>query len=300
MTIDVVCAGPVFLDLTFEGLETLPESGREHFARELHESPGGAGITAVGLARLGLRSAVAAPLGRDVAGTVLRRLLEAEGVMCADSTADQTPVTVALPVDDERAFVTYEPSAPLEPSVFERFGARAAIIGLDQLHLVPEGTAAYVVVGDREAKRYARALPGRVAHARALLANRFEAERLTGESDPETAAMRLAESVPVAVVSCGAYGAFAASDGKVFETPAPAMPVRDTTGAGDLLAAAYVWGDLGGLPLRERLRRAVVYAALSVQAATGVAGAATRDELERALAELDPAIVQTASAKEGA
>jgi hypothetical protein len=37
-----------------------------------------------------------------------------------------------------------------------------------------------------------------------------------------------------------------------------------------------------------------------VRAATGVAGAATYDELERAIAELDPAIMQTASAKEGA
>ena len=110
----------------------------------------------------------------------------------------------------------------------------------------------------------------------------------------------LAEHVPVAVVSCGADGAVAASDGKVFEFPAPAVAVRDTTGAGDLLVAAYVWGDLEGLPLVERLRRAVVYAALSVRAATGAAGAATLDELERALAELDPAIMQTASAKEGA
>ena len=67
-TIDVVCTGPVFLDLTFEGLEELPEPGRERYARELHETPGGAAITAIGLVRLGLRSALAAPLGRDVAG----------------------------------------------------------------------------------------------------------------------------------------------------------------------------------------------------------------------------------------
>jgi hypothetical protein len=33
--------------------------------------------------------------------------------------------------------------------------------------------------------------------------------------------------------------------------------------------------------------------------ATGAAGAVTADELERFLAELDPAIMQTASAKEG-
>jgi sugar/nucleoside kinase (ribokinase family) len=168
------------------------------------------------------------------------------------------------------------------------------------LHLVPGGALAYVVVGDRQADRHAGTLPPEVGRARALLANRFEAERLTGEGDAEAAALRLAEQVPVAVVSCGAVGAVAASDGNVFDCPAPPMEVRDTTGAGDLLAAAYVWGDLEGLPLVERLRRAVVYSALSVRAATGVAGAATCDELERALAELDPAIMQTASAKEGA
>jgi ribokinase len=300
VNIDVVCAGPIFLDLTFEGLEALPEPGREHFARELHESPGGAAITAVGLSRLGLRAAVAAPLGRDVAGRTLRRLLEAEGVACTGPAAQRTPVTVVLPVEDERAFVTYEPPAVLERSLFHVLRPRAAVVGIEQLRVVPDDLRAYVAVGDRDAERYARALPREIGRARALLANRSEAERLTGQSDPEAAATRLAEDVPVAVVSCGADGAFAASDGRVFESPAPAMAVRDTTGAGDLLAAAYVWGDLGGLPLAERLRRAVVYAALSVQAATGVAGAATRDELERALDELDPAKVQTASVKEGA
>jgi len=300
VNVDVVCAGSVFLDLTFEGLEALPEPGRERYARELHQTPGGTAITAVGLARLGLHAAVVAPIGRDIAGRTLRAYLEKEGVACAGATGDHTPVTVVLPVERERAFVTYEPPTPFAPSLLERLRPRAAIVGLDQLNLVPAEVRAYVAVDDRDSERHARSLPQHVGRARALLANRFEAERLTGDADPEIAASRLAENVPVAVVTCGADGAVAAADGKTFAIPAPVMEVRDTTGAGDLLAAAYIWGDLGGLPLRERLRRAVVYAALSVRAATGVAGAATRDELERALAELDPAIMETASTKEGA
>jgi ribokinase len=301
MSFDVVCTGPVFLDLTFEGLDELPAPGRERFARELHETPGGSAITAVGLARLGLRVAVAAPLGIDVAGSTVSRLLDAEGVWsAADTTGGRTAVTAVLPLDGERAFVTYDASAHVDPALVERLQPRAVIVGLDQLHLIPDDAFAYVVVGDREAERYAGALPGEVRRVRALLANRSEAERLTGERDPEAAALVLAEQVPIAVVSCGAVGAVAASDGNVFDCPAPPVEVRDTTGAGDLLAAAYVWGDLEGLPLVERLRRAVVYSALSVQVATGAAGAATSDELERALAELDPAIMQTASVKEGA
>ena len=47
----------------------------------------------------------------------------------------------------------------------------------------------------------------------------------------------------------------------------------DATGAGDLLVAAYIWADLAGMPLEERLRWAVVYAGLSVTTPTAVAGA---------------------------
>jgi ribokinase len=300
MTFDVVCTGPVFLDLTFEGLDELPAPGRERFALELHETPGGAAITAIGLARLGLRVAVAAPLGSDVAGTTVSRLLEAENVTCVGATSSRTPVTAVLPLDGDRAFVTYDPSVRVEPALVERLRPRAVVVGLDQLQLIPDDALAYVVVGDREAELYAGALPPSARRARALIANRSEAERLTGEGDAEAAALLLAEQVPVAVVSCGGVGAVAACDGNAFDCPAPPVEVRDTTGAGDLLAAAYVWADLEGLPLVERLRWAVVYSALSVRAATGAAGAATYDELERALDELDPAIMQTASAKEGA
>jgi sugar/nucleoside kinase (ribokinase family) len=301
VTVDVVCAGPVFLDLTFEGLDELPAPGQERFARELHETPGGAGITAIGLARLGLRAAVAGPcLGRDLAGRTLRRLLEAEGVTCEGPEAERTAVTVVLPLGDERAFLTYEPPAHVEPGALVRLRPRAVVVGIGQLNLVPADALAYVVVGDREAERHAHALPHEVNGARALLANRSEAERLTGKSDPAAAALALARHVATAVVTCGGDGAVAASDGELCEAAAPEVEVRDTTGAGDLLVAAYVWGDLGGLPLVERLRRAVLYATLSVRTATGAESAATLDELERAVAELQPAIVQTASEKESA
>ena len=76
-----------------------------------------------------------------------------------------------------------------------------------------------------------------------------------------------------AVVTCGPDGAVAASDGAVHTAPAPTVEVVDTTGAGDLFTAAYVWGDLEGLPLEERLRRAVVYASRSVRTHATTAGA---------------------------
>jgi sugar/nucleoside kinase (ribokinase family) len=221
-------------------------------------------------------------------------------VACAGTHAERTPVTVVVPLGAERAFITYEPPADVERAAVASFRPRAAVVGLNQLDILPAGVLGFIVVGDREVERYAGALPKALGAARALLANRAEAKRLTGQRTPETAARVLAEHVPTAVVTCGRDGAVAAANGELVRVEAPPVAVRDTTGAGDLLVAAYVWGDLGGLPLEERLRRAVVYATLSVRTATGASGAATLDELERALVELDPAIVQTALAKESA
>ncbi len=297
MTVDVVCGGPVFLDLTFEGLEALPGPGQERYARDLHATPGGAAITAIGLVRLGLRAAVAWPLGRDVPGAMLRSLLEREQVVCAGPESERTPVTVVLPVEDERAFATFEPRARVERALVERLAPRAVVAGMDELHLVPARAAAYVVVDDARADRYAlRREP--LVGARALVANRSEALRLTGEATPDGAALALSERVETAVVTCGAEGAVACSNGELVRAGAPPVEARDTTGAGDLFLAAYVWGDLNGLPLAERIRRAVVYAALSVRTATGAAGAATLAELEAALAELDLTIMHEQSAKE--
>jgi sugar/nucleoside kinase (ribokinase family) len=285
VTVDVVCADPIFLDLTFAGLTELPSLGRERFARELHESPGGAATTAVGLARLGLQVAVVAPLGRELAGRQLRALLEAEGIACAGGETARTPVTVVLPYAGERAMVTFAPAAPIERMSVERLHPRAVVASVERLELVPEGAAAYGVVGDPEADRFATALPAGLGRAHALLANRSEAERMTGERTPEEAALALAQHAAVAVVSCGGGGAVAAADGELFRARAPQVDVLDTTGAGDLLTAAYIWGELAGLPLPERLRRAVVYASLSVRRPTGSAGAVSLAELERAVAE---------------
>jgi sugar/nucleoside kinase (ribokinase family) len=298
VTVDVVCTGTVFLDLTFEGLDELPGPGEERFARELHETPGGMAITAIGLARLGLRPALVGSLGRDVAGRRLRELLELEGVVCAGPEAERNAVTVVLPLGGERAMVTYEPPSSLDPGLIGRLAPRAVVTDLDGLRDVSGDVERYAVVGDDGATRYAQALPPELGRARALVVNRAEAMRLSGEATPESAALELAEHVPTAVVTCGADGAVAAHDGELVTAPAARVEARDTTGAGDLFTAAYVFGDLGGLPLPERLRRAVVYATLSVQKATGARSAATLDELELAIAELDPAIVQQVSAKE--
>jgi ribokinase len=278
---DLVVATPVFLDLTFVGLESLPALGEERFAAELLRSPGGGAITAVAATRLGLSAAVAAPLGDDIPADIVRTALAAEGVeLTASRSAPRTPTTVVLPFGGDRAMVTVDPGVRASAADVAARAPRAVAANLDQLHVVPAGAFAYVTCGEDEARAYAGRPPKALSGARALFLNRREALALTGEASAEDAARRLAELAEVVIVTLAAEGAIACSGGEI--APAAAKPVErpvDTTGAGDLLVAAYVWADLRGADPAERAQWAVLYASLAVTTPTGIGGALKEAEL---------------------
>lgn len=274
MPIDVAIANPAFLDLTFVGLEGLPEVGEERFAAELVRSPGGGAIIAVAAARLGLSAALAAPLGDDHAGRFVADALEREGVRLVERRARRTPETVVLPIGADRAMVTADPGVRAVAGEVAALAPRAVVVSLDQLYCVPDGAAAYVTCGEDDARAYARRPPAELAATRALFVNHREALALTGAASTQEALEELAKTVPTVVVTLGAAGAVAMVDGSPVHVPGLEVPaVRDTTGAGDLLTAAYVWADMRGASPTDRVRWAVVYSGLSVTAPTGVGGA---------------------------
>ena len=103
-------------------------------------------------------------------------------------------------------------------------------------------------------------------------------------------ARRVVAALGLMVLMAGCGSAPGAKDDNAKETATPAATVAassegtvrvpgvqveavDTTGAGDLFSAAYVWADHWGAGLNERLRWAVLDASLSVRVATAVAGA---------------------------
>jgi ribokinase len=273
---DLVVATPVFLDLTFVGLEALPELGQERFAAELLRSPGGGAITAVGAARLGLRAAVAAPLGDDVGGNIVRDMLAGEGVeWIASRPAPRTPTTIIMPFGGDRAMVTIDPGARALASDIAAAAPRAVAASLDQLYAVPNGTPTYITCGDDDLRAYERRPPAALGSARALFVNEREALGLSGKATVAEAAAMLAERVETVVVTLAAEGAIAVANGTTITVQAERVErPADTTGAGDLLTAAYIWADLNGAEPEDRLRWAVLYAGLAVTTPTGVGGAA--------------------------
>jgi sugar/nucleoside kinase (ribokinase family) len=273
--IDVACAEPAFLDLTLTGLDQIPAPGEERMATDFLRSPGGGAITAVGAARLGLSSSLVSPLGEDAVGILLRTLLADDGVRWDGRLVARTPVTVIMPTNGDRAMATFDPGEGVTADELAAVEPRAVVLSIPRLPLAPAGARIYVSVGDIDARALAGGELGDLGGVRAMLVNQREALMLTGAADVESAAAQLAAQTPLAIVTLGSDGALAAgAEGTVRVDGLPVEAV-DTTGAGDLFAAAYVWADHWGVALEQRLKWAVLYASLSVRVATAVAGAVT-------------------------
>jgi sugar/nucleoside kinase (ribokinase family) len=197
----------------------------------------------------------------------------------------RTPVTAVLPVDGERAMATFDPGDEAQAADLAAVAPQAVVLSLRRLDRAPAGARAYATAGDADARAHAGAPPAALRDVHALVVNEREARLLSGAPDAEDAAWRLAELADCVVVTRGPDGALAVSGGELVRAPGVPADAIDTTGAGDLFAAAYVWADLRGAALADRLRWAVLYASLSVRVATAVAGAADLSTLARAGAE---------------
>ncbi|MEU1267300.1 PfkB family carbohydrate kinase [Streptomyces sp. NPDC005799] len=276
---DVYLTGTVFLDIIFTGLDSAPVRGTESWARGMGSSPGGVANMATALARLGLRTSLAAAFGDDHYGEYCWDALEqGEGIDLSTSrTAPgwHSPVTVSMAYEGERTMVSHghEPP-PEEPAPDHPPYARAAVASLTPGLRAPwiaqaasRGTRIFADVGWDDTGAWDLAGLADLEHCEAFLPNAEEAMRYTGAACPRAAAHALTEHVPLAVVTLGAEGAYAVDrrTGESAEVPAIAVEALDPTGAGDVFVAGFVTGTLAGWPLADRLAFAGLTAALSVQ-----------------------------------
>ncbi|WP_329409721.1 PfkB family carbohydrate kinase [Streptomyces sp. NBC_00704] len=276
---DVYLTGDVFLDIVFTGLDSAPVRGTESWARGMGSSPGGVANMATALARLGLRTSLAAAFGDDHYGEYCWDALEhGEGIDLSTSRTVpgwHSSVTVSMAYEGERTMVSHghEPP-PEEPAPEFPPHARAAVASLTPGRSAPwiaqaasRGTRVFADVGWDDTGAWDLAGLTDLAHCEAFLPNAEEAMRYTGATCPRAAAHALTAHVPLAVVTLGADGAYAVDrrTGESAEVPAIAVEALDPTGAGDVFVAGFVTGTLADWPLADRLAFAGLTAALSVQ-----------------------------------
>lgn len=311
--IDVLVVGDANPDLVLTG-DTVPRFGQ---AEQLLDSAdlllgGSAAIVACGLARLGVRTALAAVVGDDRFGAVVLDRLREAGVEVSSVAVDSerpTGLSVVLSGPDDRAILTL-------PGTIPSLTADAVLEACDRLQPLHVHVASYFLQ-----PALAEALPGLLDELAArgvtlsLDTNWDPAERWSGVDevlrrvdvflpnreealaiasavrgrrvpDLDDAAATLSALGCRVVVKAGAEGGLAFENGaRVASAPGLVRDVVDTTGAGDSFDAGYLAAFLGGASdERERLRWAAVAGSLSVRGRGGTGAQATRAELAGALA----------------
>jgi sugar/nucleoside kinase (ribokinase family) len=232
-------------------------------------SGGSAANTIHGLARLGVETAFIGAIGQDETGDFFHNDMKASGIhpMLFQS---QTPSGVAIALvtpDGERTFATYLGAAiDLSAAHIEQ----AHFVGHKYFYV--EG---YLVFNEdlllkslKEAKNAGLTIALDLAsynvveikkdfllqilseYVDIVFANEEEARALCGLT-PEKAIDFLSELCAIAVVKTGAAGALLKQDGKTIHVPAIKVTPMDTTGAGDMFAAGFLYAHLHGFSLKQ-------------------------------------------------
>lgn len=257
----VLTAGEAFEDLVFVGLDRVPGPGEEVKTDVFHATiGGGAVITAIAAARLGVSTAIASELS-DAAVTRLRR--ERVRVTNLRRPGERHAVTAALSTATDRTFVTFNGvNAVLEPRLRRALAATTAT----HLHiaLCPRELPAWTRLVTRLRRRHvtvswdfgwsedlaaAEGLDALMAALDLVFLNELEAPLYAHATTLEDAYPRLRTPRSNVIVKLGDQGSrWLRADGDVV-MPAPAVDAVDTTGAGDAFNAGFLAAWLhGGTP----------------------------------------------------
>ena len=260
--------------------------------------PGGAAAnTIVGYAQLGGRASMLAKIGNDPAGDFYRQSLAQNGVSTALFKRDSRHATgrclSMITPDSERTMRTCMGAAnTLVPEEL----APADFTGQDCVYI--EGYALFNRQLMQKALELAKAenlkvcldlaAPEIVLAARdilpdllrnyvdAVFANELEATMFSGVDDPLVGLATLSELCPLAVVKVGRQGAWLQErGGGAVHVEAKVVQAVDTTGAGDLWAAGFLYGWLNGWPLRPAAELGALVASEVVQVTGAAIPAAT-------------------------
>lgn len=290
-TTDLICVGESFEDLIFAGLERLPRLGEELRTRSFTRTfGGGATITAVAAARLGVRTRIVSALAD---GAAVR--LRAEGVQVTNlrKRSELHAITAALSTPKDRAFATFDGvNAILGPRINAALSkvqgriVHAAMCPRDIPPLVDalaslrsRGVLISLDFGYDLNLAKDKNLPSLIAAADFLLVNEDEAKLYSKRRSLAQAESFWKSHARNTVIKRGASGSRWISARVTVEEAAPKVRPVDTTGAGDAFNAGFLAGLLSGLPARRTLRLGNTVGARSTQSVGGLDGLPRLEEL---------------------
>ena len=267
-------------------------------------SGGSAANTAAGVASFGGRTAYIGRVADDTFGKIFTHDLRSLGVHFESPIANDGVPTgrclVIITSDAQRTMCTYLGAANLlDRSALDRDVIESAAITYLEGYLWDEPAAKDAI---RVAASIARAAGNRVAftlsdpfcvdrhrdefralleeHVDILFANEHEIMMLYEVDSFEVAAARVREHCDIAALTRGPAGSVICAGTDVHEIPVVPVEVVDTTGAGDLYAAGFLYGLTQGFDL-ARCGQFASFAAGEVISHVGARPEVRLDDLAR-------------------
>ena len=292
---DLLCIASSCVDMIFAGMRKFPEPGTEEFAEEFIIKGGGGANTPVAAAKLGLKTAFITQLGEDSLGNIMYKFFEDSGMVLDGiirSKEKTTSVTAVLSMNHERGFASYDKNnlSDVDLSLLEdniknsrhvhthiAYCKHLPIIGLAKkyncsISLDTSWSAEQRLI------HYADILK----RIDIFMPNEEEACTLADTKDSISAANILSQYVKILVIKLGSKGSLIVKDGKIMKIePIKNIKLIDTTGAGDLFNAGFLYGFLKGYDLEKCGRIANASGALSVTFLGGMDDAYTHDAVKK-------------------
>lgn len=234
--------------------------------------PGGAACnTIVGVGKLGGPARFIGRRGEDSYGEDLQSQIAACGVeprLSVSSTPTGKVVSVVTPDAQRSMFTDLGASTEMDPAAItpELFEDTAIAMVEGYLLFNPDLMTAAVKTAKSAGARIAldlasfevvnaakEILPGLIEEfVDILIANEDEAKAYTGHAEESLALEVLSRNVDYAVLKVGARGSYVSHNGSVtrIEPVSGNAPV-DTTGAGDLWAAGFLYGIASGMSIEK-------------------------------------------------
>jgi sugar/nucleoside kinase (ribokinase family) len=304
---EVFCAGNAVVDVLARPVHGLPAPGASQRLEEVALGPGGNGVnTAMALARLGVRVALAAPVGEDRLGETLRQSVRSEGV-------DDSNVITVKGARTSVSLVLVEASGERRLLHFRGANAHfsachlnwelvngARIFHYASAFALPSFDGAPLVETMARARqlgcltsvnpcwdsggRWLPLIEPALAYVDYFCPNQEEGRQLTGETEPAAIAARLHQTgVKTVIVKLGPAGCYVDGPEGAFTSPGFAVRAIDTTGAGDCFQAALLAALCRGNNLQHAARFANAAAALSTLSMGGGESAPTLRRVEEFL-----------------
>lgn len=295
---DVYICGDVNIDLLIPNVTCMPKGGTELVVDNMYTAiGGGAALTALGLAKLGISVDFEGNIHSDMYGDYILSEFKKAGVGIKHlhfSEKNKTGISLSFTNKDDRGFITYRgtnseidlSSVSVEHAGESRFMHVTGYCGekhdkyLDLLKRVKKaGVKVSFDLGWDDSGLWYKGITELFDYIDVLFMNETEILHYSGCDTLDEAIARFKRDDMILAVKCGKDGSVACRGAELVKRGGLSVKAVDTTGAGDSFNAGFLCGVLNGLSLSDCLMYGNITGAMSVTAYGGNTAFPDKDTL---------------------